>query len=159
MVRILIIYYSRSGNTEKMAQIVAEGARQVKGAVVETMKVAEATNEDLLAADAIIVGSPTYYGSMSGNIKEFIDDSVKIHGKLEGKIGAAFASSGGTASGAETTLLSILHAMLVHGMIIQGRSDDKHYGPAAVGAPDSEAMESCRRLGKKVAELAVKVNM
>jgi len=159
MVKILIIYYSRSGNTEKMAQAVAEGAKQVKGADVEIRKVAEATNEDLLAADAIIVGSPTYYGSMSGKVKEFIDDSVKIHGKLEGKVGAAFASSGGTASGAETTLLSILQALLVHGMIVQGRSDDKHYGAAAVGAPDREATESCRRLGKKVAELTVKVKM
>jgi NAD(P)H dehydrogenase (quinone) len=159
MVKILVIYDSRSGNTEKMAQQVAEGAKQVKGATVEVKKVDEAGLEDLLAADGIIVGSPTYYGGMSGKLKAFIDASVKIHGKLEGKVGAAFTSSGGTASGAETTLLSIVQALLVHGMIVQGRSDDKHYGAAAVETPDSEAAESCRRLGKKVAELAVKVKM
>lgn len=159
MVRILVVYDSRSGNTEKMAQAVEEGAKQVKGAMVEIMKVDEVSDEDLLTADGIIMGSPTYYGLMSGKMKGFIDNSVRIHGKLEGKVGAAFASSGGTASGAETTLLSILQAMLVHGMIVQGRSDGKHYGAAAVGAPDSEAAESCRRLGKKVAELTVKVKM
>lgn len=159
MVKILIVYDSRSGNTEKMAQAIAEGAKQVKGANVEAKKTAEATNEDLLTADAIIMGSPTYYGLMSGKLKTFIDESVKIHGKLEGKIGAAFTNSGDNATGAETTLLSILQAMLVHGMIVQGRSDNKHYGAAAVGAPTSEATESCQRLGKRVAELTVKLKM
>ncbi len=159
MVKILVIYDSKSGNTEKMALDVAEGAKQVKGAIVETKKVDEASIEDLLSADGIIMGSPTYYGLMSGKLKEFIDKSVKIHGKLEGKVGAAFTSSGDTATGAETTLLSILQAMLVHGMIVQGRSDNKHYGATAVGAPDSKATESCKRLGKRVAELTVKLKM
>jgi NAD(P)H dehydrogenase (quinone) len=157
MVKILVIYDSLSGNTEKMARAVAEGARQVDGSVVEIKKVDMASLEDLQMADGIIAGSPTYYGLMSGKLKEFIDKSVKIHGKLEGKVGAAFTSSGDTATGAETTLLSILQAMLVHGMIVQGRSDNKHYGAAAVGTPDSKAMESCRRLGKRVAELTIRL--
>jgi NAD(P)H dehydrogenase (quinone) len=157
MVKILVVYDSLSGNTEKMAQAVAEGAKQVGGAVVEVKKVDTASLEDLQMADGIIAGSPTYYGLMSGKLKEFIDKSVKIHGKLEGKVGAAFTSSGDTATGAETTLLSILQAMLVHGMIVQGRSDNKHYGAAAVGAPDSKATASCLRLGKKVAELTIRL--
>ncbi len=157
MVKILVIYDSLSGNTEKMAQAVAEGAKQVGGTVVEVKKVDKASLGDLQKADGIIAGSPTYYGLMSGKLKEFIDKSVKIHGKLEGKVGAAFTSSGDTATGAETTLLSILQAMLVHGMIVQGRSDNKHYGAVAVGTPDSKATESCQRLGKKVAELAIKL--
>jgi NAD(P)H dehydrogenase (quinone) len=157
MVRILVVYDSRSGNTEKMALAVAEGARLVKGAAVDVKKVDKTSLDDLLAADAILMGSPTYYGQMSSKLKALIDESVKIHKKLEGKVGAAFTSSGGTASGAETTLLSIVQAMLVHGMIIQGRADDKHYGAAAVDAPDREATESCRMLGKKVASLAAKL--
>lgn len=157
MARILIIYDSRTGNTEKMAVAIAEGVKQVKSVAVEMKKVAEANIDDLLAADGIIIGSPTYYGQMSGKIKAFIDESVKIHGKLEDKVGAAFTSSGGTASGAETTLLSIVQAMLVHGMIIQGRSDHKHYGAAAVGAPDKEDIESCEMLGKKVASLVTRL--
>jgi NAD(P)H dehydrogenase (quinone) len=94
---------------------------------------------------------------MSAKLKAFIDESVKIHGKLEGKVGAAFTSSGGTATGAETTLLSILQAMLVHGMTVQGRADDKHYGAAAVGSPNKKELESCKELGKRVASLVIDV--
>ncbi|MGC8998406.1 MAG: flavodoxin family protein, partial [Candidatus Bathyarchaeia archaeon] len=103
------------------------------------------------------MGSPTYYGQMSARLKALIDESVKIHGKLEGKVGAAFTSSGGTATGAETTLLSILKAMLIHGMIVQGRADDKHYGAAAVEKPDKEELEYCRELGKRTATLVKKL--
>lgn len=157
MTKILVVYDSRTGNTEKMAFAIAEGARQIKGVEV-TVKRAEQTNlDDLLEADGIIIGSPTYYGQMSAKIKALIDESVKIHGKLEGKVGAAFTSSGGTATGAETTLLSILQAMLVHGMIIQGRANDKHYGAAAVEKPSKNELESCKTLGKRVANLTQKL--
>ena len=155
--KILIVYDSKTGNTKKMALAIADGVRQVKGVDVETKAVRTAKLEDLQAADGIILGSPTYYGQMSGNLKAFIDKSVKIHGKLRGKVGAAFTSSGGTASGAETTLLSILQAMLVHGMIVQGRSDDKHYGAAAVGAPNKKGLGYCNELGRRVASLVVKL--
>jgi NAD(P)H dehydrogenase (quinone) len=157
MAKILIIYDSRTGNTEKMASAVAEGAKQVKDIEVAIKNVDQTTNEDLLNTDGIIVGSPTFYGLMSGKIKTFFDGSVDIHGKLAGKVGAAFTSSGGTASGAETTLLSILKAMLVHGMIVQGRHDDKHYGAAAVGKPNEKEIEMCKWLGKRTAELVLKV--
>jgi NAD(P)H dehydrogenase (quinone) len=157
MAKILIVYDSRTGNTEKMAFAIAEGAKQVEDVEVVLKKVDEAKIEDLLDADGIIVGSPTYYGQMSGKVKTFFDDSVEIHGKLAGKVGAAFTSAGGTASGAETTLLSILKALLVHGMIIQGRADDKHYGAAAVEKPNEEEIEMCKRLGRRTAELVLKV--
>lgn len=154
--KILIVYDSRSGNTEKMAFAVAEGAKMVTAAVT-VKKVDKTSLEDLLEADAIIVGSPTYYGLMSSGIKDLFDKSVKIHGKLAGKVGAAFTSAGGTATGAETTILSILEAMLVHGMIIQGRADNKHYGAACVEAPDEEAAKYCRELGERTAALAARV--
>jgi len=157
LTKILIVYHSRSGNTEKMAMTIAEGAKEVKGTTVEVKKIDKTTIKDLQEADGIIMGSPTYYGMMSSKLKELIDESVKIHGKLAGKAGAAFTSSGGTASGAETTLLSILQAMLVHGMIIQGRHDDKHYGAAAVGALNNESIASCKELGKRVANLTTKL--
>ena len=153
MAKILIVYDSKTGNTEKMAYAVAEGARQVNGIEVIIKKADQTSLDDLLAADGIIMGSPTYYGQMSARLKALIDESVKIHGKLEGKVGAAFTSSGGTATGAETTLLSILGVMLIHGMIVQGRPDDKHYGAAAVENPDEEALECCRELGKRTATL------
>ena len=157
MKKILIVYDSRTGNTEKMAFAVADGVKKVDTASATLKKVDETDLEDLLEADGIIIGSPTYYGLMSAKVKELFDRSIKIHGKLIGKVGAAFTSAGGTATGAETTILSILEAMLVHGMIVQGRADSKHYGAAAVLAPDEEALNICRQLGERTALLTVKV--
>ncbi|WXG44074.1 MAG: NAD(P)H-dependent oxidoreductase [Promethearchaeati archaeon SRVP18_Atabeyarchaeia-1] len=157
MTKILIVYESQTGNTEKMAEAIAAGVGEVKGVECEVKKVSKARLDDLVAADAIIMGSPTYYGEMSAALKSFIDSSAQIHGKLEGKVGAAFTSAGGTASGAETTLLSILQTMLVHGMIIQGRPDDKHYGVACVESPNEGATENCRKLGRRTAELTLKI--
>jgi len=155
--KLLIVYDSRTGNTEKMAFAVAEGAKQIGEVEVNVKKVDQTDIEDLLSADGIMIGSPTYYGQMSAKIKALIDKSVKIHGKLEGKVGAAFTSSGGTASGAETTLLSILQAMLVHGMVIQGRASNKHYGAAAVGSPSKDELNVCKELGKRTASLLMKL--
>ena len=124
------------------------------------IKTAERTSlKDLAESDAIIVGSPTYYGVMAAPVKKLIDESVDIHGKLEGKVGAAFTSSGGSATGAETTMISILEAMLVHGMIIQGNPEDKHYGIAVVGRPIKKDIDQCRKFGRKVAELASRLSM
>ncbi len=154
MVKVLIVYDSRTGNTEKMALAVAEGAKKVRGAKVLIKTVDDAKNSDLLEADAILLGSPTYYGDMSGKMKEFIDKSVKIHGKLAGKVGGAFTSSGDTACGAETTILAMLHSLLIHGMVVQGRFENKHYGAAAVESPKKEELEYCVELGKLTAVLA-----
>ncbi|MFH1821367.1 MAG: NAD(P)H-dependent oxidoreductase [Methanobacteriota archaeon] len=154
---ILIIYDSASGNTEKMVHAVAEGAEMVKGMKVITKRVDQASVDDLLSADGIIMGSPCYFGQMSTKLKDFIDRSHKVYCKLDGKVGAAFTSSGGTASGAETTLLSIIHAMLIHGMVVFGRSGGKHYGAAAVKSPDAQCIENCRDLGHKTANIVAKL--
>jgi NAD(P)H dehydrogenase (quinone) len=158
MPKVLIVYDSKSGNTENMALAVAKGAEQIDG-IEELLKKATQTKpEDLLIADGIIMGSPTYYGQMSAKLKALIDKSVKIHEKLAGKVGAAFTSAGGTATGAETTLMSILQAMLIHGMIIQGRADNKHYGAAITGSPKKKDLGYCEELGKNVAVLVKKLN-
>jgi len=157
MAKVLIIYYSRSGNTQKMAEAVAEAARQVEGAHVDLRTVADTTPDDMLAADALIMGSPVYYGTMAAELKKLFDDSVKYHRQLTGKVGGAFASSGAEHGGSETTIVDILNALLVHGMIIQGDAEGDHYGPVSVGAPDERALKSCDKLGKRVAALAVKL--
>ena len=154
MTRVLVVYDSRTKNTEKMAFAVAEGAKKVKGAEVVVLKVDKAKLSDLTQADAIILGSPTYYGNMTGKMKSFIDRTNGIHGKLKGKVGGAFTSSGDTACGAETALLSMLEAMLIHGMIIQGNNVNKHYGPTAVESPNKLEQQSCREMGERVASLA-----
>ena len=156
-ITVLVTYYSRTGNTEMMAKAVAEGASKVKDVEVVLKRVEDTSVEDLLKADAIIIGSPTYYGQLAWPVKKLIDESVKYHGRLEGKVGAAFTSCGGLGGGAETTLLSIIKAMLIHGMIIQGSAEEYHYGVVAIGEPDENALEACRELGRRVAELALKL--
>jgi len=154
---ILVVYDSRTGNTEKAAALVAEGIKQVKGMNCVLKRIDDVSLDELLQADGVIMGSPTYYGSMSGKIKDLLDKSVELHGKLEGKVGAAFTSSGGTASGAETTILSILQALLIHGMIVQGNPHAQHYGLAVVGAPEGKEKDLCKRFGARIARLVVKI--
>jgi len=149
---VLVVYYSRTGNTKKMAELVAEGAG-LEGVEVRLQRVEETSVDDLLDADGIIMGSPVYYGDMAYPLKKLLDDSVSRHGRLEGKIGGAFASSANVAGGNETTILSILKAMLIHGMIVQGTPRGDHYGPAAIGAPDLRVEPQCRDLGRRVARL------
>lgn len=152
MAKVLIVYYSRTGNTKAMAELVAEGVRS-EGVEVECKRVEDTNVDELLDVDGIILGSPTYYGTMAAEIKKFLDESVKYHGKLEGKVGGAFSSSGGLAGGNETTVLDMLKALLIHGMIIQGYPWGDHYGPAAVGKPDSRSAEQCKKHGSIVARL------
>ena len=151
---ILIVYDSKTGNTEKMAKTIAKGVKDKDASVKVLMKRAELiSNEDLLNADGIVMGSPTYFGQMSSKLKHLFDDSIQVHGQLSGKVGAAFTSSGGTASGAETTLLGIVQAMLVHGMIVQGNHEENHYGVAIQGVPKSDDLKKCEELGVRVAVL------
>ena len=152
MAKALIIYYSQSGNTKDMAEKIAEGLKK-EAVQVEIKEVTQTKPEDFLSADGIIVGSPTYYGSMAFQIKELFDRSVKFHGKLDGKIGAAFTSSANIGGGNETTILDILNAMLIHGMVIQGDPQGDHYGPVAIGKPDARADKQCQRLAKRFAAL------
>lgn len=156
MGKALIVYYSRSGNTKKMAESIREGMEK-EGLEAVVKDVGDTAADELLEYDAVIIGSPTYYGTMAAAIKKLIDDSVKFHGRLEGKVGAAFASSGNLAGGNETTILDILNAMLIHGMIIQGDPQGDHYGPVAVGAPDARAVKECLRLGSRAARLVKKL--
>ena len=155
--KILIVYDSRSGNTEKMAYAVAEGVREEDVNVV-IRKVDDASVDELPDADGVILGSPVYYGLPTGKIKEFVDVSVKYHGKLDGKVGGAFASSGGIHTGAETTIIALHEALLIHGMIVQGTSGANHYGAASVGAPDDNDRENCKKLGKRVASLVKRLH-
>jgi NAD(P)H dehydrogenase (quinone) len=156
MAKILIIYFSKTGNTEEMARLVGEGV-VAEELLAEIKRVQDAKVEDLLSADGIILGSPTYYGVMSGVLKNFIDESIKYHGKLRGKVGGAFATSGVLGGGNETTALDIIKALLVHGMIIPGDTDAP-YGAVAIGKPDEKARASCRELGRRISRLVKELN-
>jgi NAD(P)H dehydrogenase (quinone) len=153
MAKVLIIYYSKTGNTKRMAELVQEGAKRQKAEAV-LKEVSEVNPDELLNYDGIIMGSPTYYGGMAYEMKQLLDESVRHHGKLEGKVGGAFSSAANIGGGNETTILGILQAMLIHGMIVQGTSFGDHYGPVAIEAPDDRAEKQCIALGERVAKLA-----
>jgi len=154
MAKVLIVYYSRSGNTEAMATAIAKAVTE-EGPDVVCKKVKDVAVDELLEADGLIIGSPTYYGTMAASVKRLLDASVKHHGKLDGKVGAAFASSAGT--GQETTLFSILQALLIHGMIIQGDPEADHYGVTSIEKPDEQVLEKCERFGQRFATLVKQV--
>ncbi len=156
MAKVLIIYFSKTGNTKEMAELVSEGVKN-QGIETALQSVDQSTPEDMLNADGIIIGSPTYFGTMAAPVKELLDKSVKYFGKLNGKVGAAFSTSGILGGGNETTVLDILKAFLIHGMVIQGETSGGHYGPVAVGAPDDRCRQECRELGKRVATLVKKL--
>ncbi|TFH35056.1 MAG: flavodoxin family protein [Dehalococcoidia bacterium] len=147
---VLVIYHSRSGHTEVMARRISDAIRD-EGLDVVCKKVEEADIDDLLLVDGVVVGSPTYYGTMAAEVKRFLDESVKYHGKLDGKVGAAFSSANST--GQETTVLSILEALLIHGMIVQGDCQGLHYGVTTVGEQTESQLRHCRRFGQRFARL------
>jgi NAD(P)H dehydrogenase (quinone) len=152
MAKGIVIYYSRSGNTEKMAQIIAEAMNEA-GLSTDITSVQDVNIDSIVDYDAIVVGSPTYYGQMSAEIKKLFDDLVSKHGQLDGKVGAAFSSSGNIGGGNETTVLGILQAMLISGMTVPGDAKGDHYGPISVGSPDERSKGECERRGRRVAEL------
>jgi NAD(P)H dehydrogenase (quinone) len=156
MLKGLVIYYSRSGNTKQMAETIAE-AMNTSGVPTECKSISDVSVDDLLTVNAIAVGSPTYYGQMAASIAQLFDDSVSRHGKLDGKIGAAFSSSVNIGGGNETTIIGIIEAMLIHGMIIQGDPQGDHYGPVSIGKPDERVLSQCKRRGQRIAELTKKL--
>jgi NAD(P)H dehydrogenase (quinone) len=142
MTKVLVLYYSSYGHVEKMADAVAEGAREA-GAEVDIRRVAETAPPEVVAQahfktdtshpviesadalagyDAIVVGAPTRYGRMPSQMASFWDTTggLWLRGGLIGKVGAAFTSTGSQHGGQETTLLSIIHNLFHHGLTIVG---------------------------------------
>jgi NAD(P)H dehydrogenase (quinone) len=141
MTKILVVYYSMYGHVETMAQAIAEGAREVDGTDVVIKRVAElippdvarehgvkldqaapiASPKELADYDAIIFGSPTRFGNMTAQMRNFLDQtgSLWAKGALIGKVGSVFTSTG-TGGGNESTIMSFVHTLIHYGMIIVG---------------------------------------
>jgi NAD(P)H dehydrogenase (quinone) len=161
-VAVLVTYHSATGNTEKMARGVADGATAVPGTSVRLKPVADVAAGDLASADAVIVGSPVYFANMSGEVKTFLDNwSLKFglfqDRKMRNKVGAAFATGAAVSAGKEFTILGILAAMLNNQMIVV--SGGGGFGASATTGPDSPGIDekelaSARDLGRRVAEVA-----
>jgi len=146
----LVVYDSATGNTEKMAMAISQGMKRA-GLDVEAKRVKNVSLSDLIDADAIVLGSPTYFATMSNHMKRLIDESVKIYpDKLKDKVGAAFTSYQGL--GGEMTLLSLILAMLVHRMIIVGHQSGE-LGAISFEAPDDKHIAECEAFGERVADV------
>ena len=156
MAKAIVVYYSRSGNTKKMAEIIAKAMNE-SDLPTECKSVDKVKPEDLLGFDAIVVGSPTYYGHMAGPLKQLFDELVSSHGQLDGKVGAAFSSAANIGGGNETTIIGIIEAMLISGMVVQGDPEGDHYGPVSIGKPDQRVERQCARRGQRIAELTRKL--
>ena len=156
---ILITYHSKSGKTALLANAIARGAAIQDDIAVIVKPIEQTTTNDLLKADAIIVGSPVHNANMSSDVLKFIESWPFEGAPLKNKIGAAFVTGGGISSGEELVQVSILHAMLVFGMLVVGGDDwTAPFGAAAITneAPFDTTMNDAfllkgQNLGKRVA--------
>jgi len=141
MAKLLILYDSQTGNTERMAEAVAEGARSVPGVEVEMKYYARP--EELAEASAIIIGSPTYYHEITLPIKQVLEETARANTQLKGKIGAAFGSYGWSGEAPEHIL-----------EILKNRFGMKTVEPSinVLYEPKEAQLEECRKLGKTVAQ-------
>ena len=142
---ILIVYHSQSGNTQKMAQKAADGARSMEEVAVYLKKASETTLQDLLACNGLVIASPEYFGYMAGMVKDFFDRTYdKARGKKEifKKPYAVLISAGNDGTGA----LSHIERICL------GFQFKKVLAPVmAKGGVDSETLEQCEELGKTIA--------
>ncbi len=152
MKKVLVVYYSKSGNTEKMAKMIAEELSK-NNVAVDLKKVEEVNVDALPEYDGYIIGSPNYFGTMAAEVKKFIDESVKYYRKIEGKLIAAFTSTGMIGGGGETVCLDILKAFLIHGCLCLGFTRLGHYGPVSIGNPDSRVEREIKEMASKYAEV------
>jgi NAD(P)H dehydrogenase (quinone) len=200
---VLIVYYSLYGHVAALAQAAAEGVEQIPGMtgmlrrVPETLSpeiiakmgatevqknlslVPECTLDELVAADAILFGTPTRFGNMCGQMRQFLDATGQIwaQGKLVGKPGGVFCSTATQHGGQETTLASFIFTLLHHGMLIVGlpyafagqmRMDEitggSPYGATTLAAgdvsrkPTENELEGARYQGRRIAEIAKKLS-
>ena len=200
--KVLVVFYSTYGHIYKMAEAVAEGAKALAGAeveirrvpetlppdVLEKMGAAEAQKafshipvcsvEELARADAVIFGTPTRFGNMCGQMRQFLDatGSLWAEGALVGKVGSVFASSATQHGGQESTILTFHVSLLHHGFVVVGlpyafqgqmRVDEvtggSPYGASTIAGGDGSRMpsdnelEAARFQGRHVAEIAAKL--
>ena len=163
--RVLVVYDGRGPHIGALARAVSEGVAMVEGTEVVEKTVEGAVREDLLRADAIVLGTPNWSG-ITGSLKLWLDDQGDLweEGALSGKLGAAFTTGRGRHSGLEFTLLSLIHWMLACGMIIVGLpwsdrmlESGSYYGATAAGEVSPGDLEQARSLGERVARLAVRL--
>ncbi len=160
------MYDSRGGLIEQLAYGVGQGIESVAGASACLLRVDDAARDDLLQADAVILGSPNWSG-ITGKLKQWLDTAgdVWAEGQLTDKIGAAFTAGSSKSAGIEFTLLTLIHWMLAGGMLIAGlpwndlmRTTGSYYGATATETVQEDDLEQARALGRRVAELTLRLH-
>ena len=146
--KLLIVYYSQTGNTEKMARAIEEGAKSVVGIDVEVKYFVRP--EDLAEADAIILGMPTYYHDIGMDMKNLLEEASKQEINLKGKIGTSFGSYGWSGE-APNMLLEIMKN--------QFQMDVVEPALRIKYNPDKKGLEECHKLGKTIAEKILKTSL
>ena len=200
--KVLIVYYSTYGHVHKMAEAIAEGVTEVRGAEAVMRRVPETlpgevlekmgavgaqkamthvpicTVEELASADAVIFGTPTRFGNMCGQMRQFLDATGQLwaKGTLVGKVGSVFTSSATQHGGQESTILSFHITLLHHGFVVVGlpyafqgqmRIDEitggSPYGASTIAGgsgermPSENELDAARFQGKHVAKIALKL--
>jgi multimeric flavodoxin WrbA len=143
MAKILVMYHTFSGNTEKMANAIAEGARNVEDAKVIVKKVSDVSLEEFAAADAVAFGAPNTFGGMAGSLREFFDRAWSARESAEGKPAAVFSSEN---EGQTKALEDIKRFVGFYKM------SPVSEGVMAVKAPDESERQACLDLGKSLAQ-------
>ncbi len=160
MGHVLVQYYSETGHTKEMAELVAGGASQVPGLDVRLKSLDECTLEDILWCDGLALGAPTHLGSIPWRVKKWWDELVEgAWGEIDGRIACAFSSEGGLGGGAELTCMGLLTLLMNYGFLVFGATDyvaprhTLHYGAVLAGHPKTQAeRDICSRLGVRLGE-------
>lgn len=156
---ILLIHTTLHGRTGQMVEPIRAGI-EAEGVQTLTRSVTDVAWEEMQAADGIIVGNPTRFGGVDWQIKRLFDVTAfqGYPGPLVGKVGGAFTAGGRPGSGAELALLSTLHVLLNHGMIVTGNAYSAHYGPVFLRETPEDAMRTeCRTWGQLWARLVLRL--
>ena len=158
----MLLFDSRGGLTEQLAQAIAEGVHSQPDVDLRYRRIDEADPSELTDIDALILGSPNWSG-MTGKLKEWMDHSGDLWetGDLAGKVGACFTAGWSRSAGTEVTLLQLIHLLLSHGMVVVGlpwsermRRSGSYYGATAHGEVTEDDREQGRALGRRVVEAA-----
>ncbi len=159
MAKICILYFSKTGKTKEMAEVIAEGATEA-GAEVKTLSIEDALPEDVNDCDAVIFGTPTYYANICWQIKKWFDEGKAFN--LSGKLGAAFATANMIQGGADTAITTLIQHMMVKGMLVYSGGTTcgqpfVHLGAVATRDQFEECKPMFRALGERVAKKALEL--
>jgi len=157
MIKMTIIYHSETGNTKRMAELIKEGANSAGDVDVITVPVDNISKERVEESDVLVLGCPTYFGTMSWQMKKAVDT---LPGNVKGKLGGVFASARWPGGGYELTEMALIQGMLIRGMIVYsgGVGDPAtHFGAVSSQVPGNQTSEEldadrCRKLGRNLAE-------